>query len=163
MITAMLGAAGIAQADASVRDDFDKAIRRIHTLSELHSRLYRDDGFDAVDMRAYLGDICDGLRGAVLPEQRIELECAAAPIRLTIDQAVPLGLIVSELATNAAKYAFPGNRPRASWSCGSIPPANAPRCRSPTTASACRGQPKRQAPASDPAWCTAWRGRSAAR
>jgi two-component sensor histidine kinase len=40
----------------------------------------------------------------------VELECAVSPLRLTIDQAVPLGLIVSELATNAAKYAFPGAR-----------------------------------------------------
>jgi PAS domain S-box-containing protein len=110
MITAMLGLQASRQTDASVRADFDKAIRRIHTLAGLHSRLYRDDGFDTVDMRAYLGDICDGLRGAVLPERHVELECAAAPIRLTIDQAVPLGLIVSELATNAAKYAFPGER-----------------------------------------------------
>lgn len=110
MITAMLGLQASRQAEASVRESFDKAIRRIHTLAELHGRLYRDDGFDAVDMRAYLGDVCDGLRGAVLPEQRVALECRAAPIRLTVDQAVPLGLIVSELATNAAKYAFPGDR-----------------------------------------------------
>jgi two-component sensor histidine kinase len=110
MITAMLGLQASRQVDPSVRDDFDRAIRRIQTLAELHGRLYRDDGFDAVDMRAYLGDICNGLRGAVLPERRIEIACAAAPIRLTIDQAVPLGLIVSELATNAAKYAFPGDR-----------------------------------------------------
>jgi PAS domain S-box-containing protein len=110
MITAMLGLQASRQADAAVRAGFDNAIRRIHTLADLHSRLYRDDGFDAVDMGAYLGDICDALRGAVLPERRIKLECEAAPMRLTIDQAVPLGLIVSELATNAAKYAFPGDR-----------------------------------------------------
>ena len=110
MITAMLGLQASRQVDPSVRADFDRAIQRIHTLAGLHGRLYRDDGFDAIDMRAYLGDVCDGLRGAVLPDRRIELECAATSIRLTIDQAVPLGLIVSELATNAAKYAFPGDR-----------------------------------------------------
>jgi PAS domain S-box-containing protein len=110
MITAMLKLQAARQQDATARDDFEKAIRRIHTLAGLHSRLYRDDGLGGIDMGAYLTDICDGLRGAVLPEQRIQLLCTAAPIRLTIDQAVPLGLIVSELATNAAKYAFPADR-----------------------------------------------------
>lgn len=109
MITAMLRLQTARLAESTARGDLETAIQRIHTLAELHGRLYRDEGFDGIEMAAYLDDICDGLRGAVLPA-RIALHCSATPVKLTIDQAVPLGLIVSELATNAAKYAFPGDR-----------------------------------------------------
>ena len=110
MITAMLALQAAGQAEASVRADFEKAIQRIHTLAGLHTRLYRDEIFDTVDMQAYLTDVCYGLRGAVLPDSHVELECAVASIRLSTDQAVLIGLIVSELATNAVKYAFPPSR-----------------------------------------------------
>jgi PAS domain S-box-containing protein len=84
MITTMLRLQAAQLADQSARHDLETAIQRIHTLAELHGRLYRDEGFDGIEMAAYLGDICDGLRGAVLPP-RIDLQCLAAPLKLTLD------------------------------------------------------------------------------
>ncbi|HEY4167663.1 MAG TPA: histidine kinase dimerization/phosphoacceptor domain -containing protein, partial [Reyranella sp.] len=84
MITTMLRLQAAQPADQSARHDLETAIQRIHTLAELHGRLYRDEGFDGIEMAAYLGDICDGLRGAVLPP-RIDLQCLAAPLKLTLD------------------------------------------------------------------------------
>ncbi len=110
MVISMLALQRARQGEESVRTSLDKAIQRVHTIAGLHGHLYRDGDFRSVDMRAYLDGICDGLRGAVIVESGIELVCDAEPMRLAIDQAVPVGLVVSELATNAVKYAFPGER-----------------------------------------------------
>ena len=107
MITAMLNLqAGYVPSD-DAKESFAAAIRRINVIAELHGRLYRDDTHEWVDAAGYLVDLCDGLRQSFLGDGRIALDCRAADAQLTLDQAVPMGLIVNELVTNAIRHAFP--------------------------------------------------------
>jgi PAS domain S-box-containing protein len=105
MIISVLSLKASRQADEAARKDFERAISRIETIAELHGRLYRDDRVHSVDVEAYLGDICSNLERSILAEG-IVLERDVQPFRFSLDQAVPIGLIVNELITNAAKYAF---------------------------------------------------------
>jgi PAS domain S-box-containing protein len=85
---------------------------RIRSMALLHEALYRDRNVGRVNCHAYLGHLLAHLMQTVGGEAgRIRLEQSVAPIELDLDEAIPCGLIVNELVSNAIKHAFPGERP----------------------------------------------------
>ena len=106
MIVGLLRLEGSRQTDAGAKQDFERTIERVNTIAHLHERLYRTDHVDKVDAQAYLGDICATLRQSILADTEIAISTELRPFDLHVDQAVPIGLIVNELITNAVKYAF---------------------------------------------------------
>lgn len=106
MIISLLRLKGARQTDPAATRDFERAIERVHTIAFLHEQLYRKDVFDRINVESYVEDICGNLKASILVESKISLVCEIEPAELDIDQAVPLGLIVNEAVTNAAKYAF---------------------------------------------------------
>ena len=90
-------------------DALGSALYRVESIARAHRHLYRGAGqVDAVQMRAYLGDLCDALADALLLRGGIVLACSVDEVEVSRDRAVSIGLIVNELVTNAAKHAFTG-------------------------------------------------------
>jgi PAS domain S-box-containing protein len=110
MIVGLLRLKGARQSDPRAQEDFARAIDRVSTISHLHEQLYRAEDVTLVDVPAYLAEICEGLRQSMLPETGVVLESEFDPAFMHVDQAVPVGLIVNELVTNAIKYAFAPNK-----------------------------------------------------
>jgi two-component sensor histidine kinase len=81
---------------------------RISAMSAVHENLYRLDQFAEVDAATLIQGIVEPLREAF--PLNAEVSYDIDPLVLDRDRATPLALLVSEVVTNALKYAFPGDR-----------------------------------------------------
>ncbi|MFA7382579.1 MAG: PAS domain-containing protein [Desulfurivibrionaceae bacterium] len=86
-------------------------INRVRSMALLHEVLYRSDNLARINLTAYLGELCLHLQrsfGQALG--RVQVEKRVAAISLPLEQAVPCGLLINELVTNALKYGFPDGK-----------------------------------------------------
>lgn len=94
-------------ADPSAREALEATQNRIHAISKVHHRLYTRDDLTTIDLDDYLGTLVAELRGSLEKRERpVTLDLRADHIEVSPDEAVSIGVIVNELVSNAAKYAF---------------------------------------------------------
>ncbi|MBN1939238.1 MAG: response regulator, partial [Candidatus Aminicenantes bacterium] len=82
---------------------------RMKALAMVHDQLFRGISHPFVSARKYLGDLARSLHKALAPSG-VSLDIDVEEIDLNLRQAIPCGLIVNELMTNAFKYAFAPER-----------------------------------------------------
>jgi PAS domain S-box-containing protein len=84
---------------------------RVRSMALVHELLYGSENLAAVDFSKYASDLCEQLIETYgHPAGRVRLTLDLEPFRLNIDQAVPCGLVLNEIVSNAIKHAFPGGR-----------------------------------------------------
>lgn len=92
---------------AEMRSHLIEADRRILAIAKIHEHLYRGVGpANRIEFAGYLRDLCAELEDTVAGGRDIRIVVEAQPLELPTDQVISLALIVNELVTNAAKYAF---------------------------------------------------------
>lgn len=95
------------EAESVAKAALDDTQRRIAAIAQVHKRLYTSDSVEAVDMGDYLGSLVDELGETwSTPKAPRDIRLMAEPLKLATDKAVALGIIVTELVTNACKYAY---------------------------------------------------------
>lgn len=104
--------------DPRLRPLLDESRGRVQSIALVHDQLYRSRSLARIDFGEYLRSLVAGIEatyGASAVEGagragRIGVRVEAGGVFLDIEHAVPCGLLVSELVSNAYKHAFPGDR-----------------------------------------------------
>jgi two-component system, sensor histidine kinase PdtaS len=106
MISSLLSLQSRESPNADIASQLAIAANRVATIGRVHRRLHSCDGVPAIAFKHYLEDLCSDFSAMLPSQERAEqvIVVEGSEINLPTAIGIPLGFIVNELITNAAKY-----------------------------------------------------------
>ena len=90
--------------NADVKNALSDARARVEAVAQVHDQLWRQPDITRIDLAGFVTALCEKLAESAGANA---LHCHAEAVTIPADLAIPLGLFINELVTNAIKYAYP--------------------------------------------------------
>jgi len=109
VISSLLSLQGEQITDPAALMSFRDSQNRVRSMALVHEKLYRSESLASIDFSEYVIDLMASLKRSYIVSD-VDLRVEADELRLGVDMAIPCGLIINELVSNALKHAFKGRK-----------------------------------------------------
>jgi two-component sensor histidine kinase len=92
--------------DEKVRESIHEGQERVRAIALIHQKLYQNENLTNIDFNEYTTLLTNDIQKIYPANDEVTIDIDIANMSFDIDTAIPLGLILNELITNAFKYAF---------------------------------------------------------
>jgi PAS domain S-box-containing protein len=96
--------------DVTAMRQLQEVCNRVTSIAQIHELLYQSSSLSAVDLTAYARQLLPRVVAFYRMEERIKIAVYGDCVAVGLEQAVPCGLLLNELVSNACKHAFPQGR-----------------------------------------------------
>ncbi len=94
--------------DGAARIALQEAADRVRAMALVHEKFYQSSNLALISLDQYIVDLCRQLGAVAAAEKHgISLQTEVEPLQVSLETAIPLGLILNELISNSLKHAFP--------------------------------------------------------
>jgi PAS domain S-box-containing protein len=98
--------------DDRILEVFKESQNRVRAMALIHEKLYQSEDLAKTDFAEYIRSLVNDLfRSYSISSRAVSLNLTVEDVRLSIDTAIPCGLIINELVSNSLKYAFSAGQP----------------------------------------------------
>jgi PAS domain S-box-containing protein len=102
--------------EPQILDVFRNSQTRVRSMALIHEKLYQSENLSKVNLADYIESLAMYLiQSYAINPDKITMQLHLEPVALNLDTAIPCGLILNELVSNALKYAFPENTGGTLW------------------------------------------------
>ena len=92
--------------DPDAVEKLNECQRRVRTMALVHEKLYQSKSLGAINAAEYIKSLIADLMNSYSLSTQVDVSVDVDDVNITLDMAIPCGLIINELVTNALKYAF---------------------------------------------------------
>ncbi|NJK37094.1 MAG: PAS domain S-box protein [Oscillatoriales cyanobacterium RM2_1_1] len=92
--------------DPQLLNILEESQDRIRSMALIHEQLYQSNSLAKIDFKEYINSLTQNLLHSYSSFERVKFHLEIEPITLNLDTAIPCGLLINELVSNALKHGF---------------------------------------------------------